>query len=546
MNEYLKFKKLLEYFVTHLVYLQNDENDETTGYDKYIKPFIDVGSFKKTGQGYKDGNIQEQIKEWDTYEKGKICIAIQFHQRSKYKSKRSYLQWDNTWFNIIASWNRNNIGALRLFIDQKGNINNEHIYDSSPKTLETLGLFDDKDDVKEELKNFFESFKKMLIDTKNQQKMKEITKILKHKKQIILQGAPGTGKTYISAEIAMNLMNPEKNYYSRNTLMWDYNKALESKQIAFTTFHQSMDYEEFVEGFKPTNENDNLTYKVKNGIFKEICKRAASFEDAYKHLLTEIKENGKLKLRSTHRSKEKFNFDFYVEIESEEELKVTGNDWLNFLSEKEYLKSLFFGEPNRGFGKYKYFAQIAILVYLKNIPYILIIDEINRGNISKILGELITLLEADKRAGEENKLKVTLPYSNEEFTVPNNLYIIATMNTADRSIGHIDYAVRRRFAFIELKADKEAIENYQFDAEETKNKALGLFGEVKAIFDKENVAPDLNPDDLMVGHSYFMAKNEEELNLKLTYEIKPLLLEYVKDGVLIGEHMEGEINNLAI
>lgn len=296
-------------------------------------------------------------------------------------------------------------------------------------------------------------------------KMEHYINILKYKKQIILQGAPGTGKTFISAAIAMKLIDG-KEYGNRKALMDAYKEKIKDGQIAFTTFHQSLDYEEFVEGFKPKEKDGKMIYKVEPGIFKKICKEACK-------------------------------------------------------KAKEDLEN----------------------------NYILIIDEINRGNISKILGELITLLESDKRAGEKNEIQVTLPYSNEKFSVPDNLYIIATMNTADRSIGHMDYAVRRRFAFIELKAEKKAIEKYYDDenlSDDLKNKATKLFDDVKNIFYKdekqsENVTSELKADDLMVGHSYFMAKDEDELNLKLQYEIKPLLLEYVKDGVLVGENLEERI-----
>ena len=164
------------------------------------------------------------------------------------------------------------------------------------------------------------------------------------------------------------------------------------------------------------------------------------------------------------------------------------------------------------------------------LPFVLIIDEINRGNVSKIFGELITLLEADKRLGAENEVTVTLPYSGDSFGVPSNLYIIGTMNTADRSVGYIDYAVRRRFAFFTIKASRKAIENYYGDNDELCDMALDYFDEVSALFD--NVSNEFDKDDVMVGHSYFMAENKDELDLKMEYEVRPLLLEYVRDGVL--------------
>lgn len=283
-----------------------------------------------------------------------------------------------------------------------------------------------------------------LIKKYSGEKMKEeIINILKNKKQIILQGAPGTGKTYSSSEIAVKLI--DGNVPSdRAELMKRYKELVDKEQIFFTTFHQSMDYEEFVEGIKPETTSDNkIIYKLKDGIFKKACKSA---------------ENNKV---------------------------------------------------------------------------VLIIDEINRGNISKIFGELITLLEVDKRKGRENEIEVILPYSKEKFSVPDNLYIIGTMNTADRSIGYIDYALRRRFAFITIKADKLAIEKYYNDNKNSdcKDKAINLFDKIEKLI-KENINEEFEADDIMIGHSYFMAQNFEELQNKLEYEIKPLLLEYFKDGIL--------------
>lgn len=281
--------------------------------------------------------------------------------------------------------------------------------------------------------------------------------VIKQKKQIILQGAPGTGKTYSSSEIAVKLID-ENAPSDRAELMKRYKELVNKEQIFFTTFHQSMDYEEFVEGIKPKTINGNITYELEDGIFKKACKSA---------------ENNKV---------------------------------------------------------------------------VLIIDEINRGNISKIFGELITLLEVDKRKGRENEIEVILPYSKEKFSVPDNLYIIGTMNTADRSIGYIDYALRRRFAFITIKSDKSAIENYYNinQNSDCKDKSINLFERIEKLI-KENINEEFEADDIMIGHSYFMAQNFEELQNKFEYEIKPLLLEYLKDGILKlnkDKDLKDTINNL--
>ncbi len=155
-----------------------------------------------------------------------------------------------------------------------------------------------------------------------------------------------------------------------------------------------------------------------------------------------------------------------------------------------------------------------------NEHYYLIIDEINRGNISKIFGELITLIEEDKRDG----LKVTLPYSKEPFSVPSNLYIIGTMNSTDKSIALIDVALRRRFTFLKMEPKAELIEN----------------DKARAIFEKLNdFLKERLDEDHQIGHSYFMkSQDDEDLKFVLDYKIKPLLEEYFygdREGYLEAE-----------
>ena len=157
----------------------------------------------------------------------------------------------------------------------------------------------------------------------------------------------------------------------------------------------------------------------------------------------------------------------------------------------------------------------------KNREYILIIDEINRANLSSVLGELIYALEYRNEAVEsmyelEGSRKIILP---------SNLYIIGTMNTADRSIGHIDYAIRRRFTFINVLSNEN---NILDEFPEGKK----LYDETIKLFTKDYVSPEFNIEDIKIGHSYFIAKDTEELKAKLEYQVKPLLREYIKDGVL--------------
>ena len=165
----------------------------------------------------------------------------------------------------------------------------------------------------------------------------------------------------------------------------------------------------------------------------------------------------------------------------------------------------------------------------KEKNYILIIDEINRANLSSVLGELIYALEYRDEVVES---MYALENGTREITLPSNLYIIGTMNTADRSVGHIDYAIRRRFAFESVLPDKEAI-----NLDDGKK----LFEKVEKLFKQDDgkradtLSIEFSSDDLMLGHSYFIANDKDELEEKLKYQIKPLLEEYVKDGVLTDE-----------
>lgn len=287
-----------------------------------------------------------------------------------------------------------------------------------------------------------EIIKKKVDNVIGMETILKAAQILKNKKNIILQGAPGTGKTYSTAAIALAAIGVNISNLTRDEIMTEYEKRRKAGQIAFVTFHQSFDYEDFIEGLKPVVVNGSVTYRIEDGIFKTICDNARKVID-------------------------KTNF-------------------------------------------------------------ILIIDEINRGNISKIFGELITLIEADKRDGTENRITVQLPYSKLDFSVPENLLIIGTMNTTDRSVGGIDYAVRRRFAFYTIPSQWSVVDSFYGVKEDEKQQAKDLFDAVKRFLEKTKV--DMDIEDLMVGHSYFMAK-DGELPFKWEYEIYPLLNEYYKDGI---------------
>lgn len=390
--------------------------------------------------------------------------------------------------------------------------------------------------------------------------LNECVSLLKEKKNIILQGAPGTGKTYTTASLAVALCNPSFTELEDHIKVMDeYERLRQEGQIAFCTFHQSMDYEDFVEGVKPELQGEHITYNVEAGIFKQICEQARTTErkdiiaciddylqkiEGYKNR-REIptisgrssifvwwnKGNKAINIRTTHPKKDKGE-QFSPSQPNIKEIKDQALGKRTTYIHKSY--------------KQAFIKAVKDEYHLEDEastkPHILIIDEINRGNISRIFGELITLLEADKRMGDgKHPIKVTLPYSKDSFSVPSNLYIIGTMNTTDRSTGSIDYAVRRRFAFITLKTDPEVIKTCIKD-DAVRAKALALFKQINGdgtdeatSFIATHKAGDFDLEDLKVGHSYFLAETLEALQMKMRYEVIPLLREYIKDGILQGK-----------
>lgn len=381
------------------------------------------------------------------------------------------------------------------------------------------------------------------------------SKLLKEKKNIILQGAPGTGKTYNTAAIALKTLGvTDIDLTDHKAVMKRYDSLL-GDQIFFTTFHQSLDYEDFVEGLKPHVQTDTdgnsigVTYEPEDGIFKRACNavqtdQSKDIVECIDDYLQKIKgyQNKREIPTVTGRSslyvwwKEG---NSTVSSRSTNSTSSRGEEYtpspLNI--EKIKLQALGKGCENNWQSYAQAFIEAVKREYhaTTDKPVVLIIDEINRGNVSKIFGELITLLESDKRSNGNHPIKVMLPYTKGEFGVPSNLYIIGTMNTTDRSTGTLDYALRRRFAFVTLKSQDSVIKKYYSDAgnDELGSVAVALFDDIKKFIENpKHLCGDMSIDDLMVGHSYFMAESEEELQDKVEFEILPLINEYINDGIL--------------
>ena len=479
-----------------------------------------------------------------------------------------------------------------------------------------------KDYMKEELKN------KMTTETNNSSKgtwYDDVVRIWERRKNIVLYGAPGTGKTYDVPELAVRLCDPAfmAAEPSREEIVSRYNQLKTEKRIAFTTFHQSLDYEDWIEGLRPVvNESNQVTYEIESGIFKKLCEEAE--RPVVKDKQVGISDNAviwKVSLQGTgdndvrrecmENNHIRIGWDDYGPVISDE------TDWSVYNGEGKQILDAYINKMKIGdivmscyssqtidaigvvvgdyefedkFPNYKRVRRVNWLV--KNInenivemndgktmvessvyrlnsitlndvksilekydtsskmeendkAYVMVIDELNRGNVSKVFGELITLLEADKRKGRINAESVVLPYSKKAFHIPNNVYLIATMNTADRSLGSLDYAIRRRFAFIAEKPFGLDVKGFDED----------LFEKVSSLFVKnfddykesgwdptmklepaDTLSDEYKPEDVWIGHSYFLMQDEEDnTSNRLLYEIIPLLEEYVRDGVLTAE-----------
>jgi hypothetical protein len=348
----------------------------------------------------------------------------------------------------------------------------------------------------------------------------------------ILYGPPGTGKTYNTILRAAQIIE--------NRIIDSYDEALEvfkdnlHDKIEFITFHQNYSYEDFIQGLRPDTENDNqLTFERKDGVFKEIADKA----------LKNLKESEKPQL-SKRPFEEVFNEFINPLVEGEiEEIEVKMKKVSYFITAISN-KSIDFRKASGGTAhtlsigtlKKMYLAESVLKIQglasyytplltellklgkdssgkkeqIKRQDYVIIIDEINRANISRVFGELITLIEPDKRSHGAIPLEARLP-SGDPFIVPSNLFIIGTMNTADKSIALLDIALRRRFEFESMypKYEIEGQEIFDVEILEKINKQI-----IKS-----------KGHDFQIGHAYFMGDNKD-LVQRMNKKVIPLLLEY--------------------
>jgi len=432
----------------------------------------------------------------------------------------------------------------------KGSSFLELIYDLEGKQFEAYKLiFSNVNLIKENKMN-------------TESKIQKYIDLLHYKPQIILQGPPGTGKTREAKRIAKALLGLGEN------------DSLEgNEQFKLIQFHPSYSYEDFVRGIvvKPNEEGDGIVYTAENKILGAFAKEAFNNwnkaqqntqtlkeQDIFEAFIEHIKEE----LAQSEDYKYPLTDSIYIFNADDKRFKYKGDNWevhsrglnMNYAEIKRIIDSGIrdrqgvtkltnIGGQARQHASYfiriveKYYEFKESESYKPNItdkiplkPYVLIIDEINRANLSAVLGELIYALEY---RGEAVQSMYAIDDDN-TLVLPANLYIIGTMNTADRSVGHIDYAIRRRFAFVDVLP--KDLTNELGD-----NFATKLYEEVSKLFEGNTLSPEFRKEEVQLGHSYFITKHTP-INIRWEYEIKPILLEYIKDGVLIN--VEEKIQNI--
>ena len=490
-------------------------------------------------QYYKDGDIIRGIFSSETeFKKYRTSIEMSVYKR------------ENGPQFIIYSWNVfSTIIFARECLKRFGNTGDKFVLVYRDKTVQELNMYKTEKAVDAD------------VNKTNHESNNPYSKLLLESKNIIFRGAPGTGKSFLAKSIAADIIS--NGYTDRYSDLTDEQR----KQVEFVQFHPSYDYSDFVEGLRPKmNEDGSMGFELQDGIFKKFVDKARkNFEDSQKSkelreqevsanaVLANFFENiefGKDKFKTIKGSEfiitdldDKHIYISILGTDSNTRLSLNIEDLRKMLEsgisfEKVNDITNFFGKQfqiqaySYDFALYKAIKAVDYKASKDTVEqedlkkYIFIIDEINRGEISKILGELFFSIDPGYR-GKEGM--VSTQYSNmhanpdEKFYIPENVYIIGTMNDIDRSVDTFDFAMRRRFRFVEIKAEDTQDMLESLENEELKNEAVKRMDNLNAaILEVE----DLN-ENYQIGASYFLKLKTVSFDVLWTDYLKPLLQDYI-------------------